>query len=224
MTLLVPFVPWVKWGLSFPQVSFLCDSQFKAPLESICTVLHFLYDFVFSTNREMKSGSGSVKATKQSAQWAKSTAGQGCLWGSPWMHAPYFQQVEDWKKKKKPNITLHFALFFFPFSTLTKKYVTPDSPSMLVAVRTNWFCALWNYMGMRVRKWDISFLPALVFCNSSQSLDSWIWVKEPAVVNWLCCCCFLVWKGPAWLFYGYSMSFIQQLTYPGVGTGISKQS
>lgn len=121
MTLLVPFVPWVKWGLSFPQVSFLCDSQFKAPLESICTVLHFLYDFVFSTNREMKSGSGSVKATKQSAQWAKSTAGQGCLWGSPWMHAPYFQQVEDWKKKKKPNITLHFALFFFPFSTLTKK-------------------------------------------------------------------------------------------------------
>lgn len=58
---------------------------------------------------------------------------------------------------------------------------------MHVAVRTNWFWALWNYMRKGVGKQDVSFLPNLLFCNSSCSLDSWIWVKEAAVVTWLCC-------------------------------------
>lgn len=41
------------------------------------------------------------------------------------------------EKEKKPKILLYPLLYFFPFNTLNKKYATPDSPSMLVVVRTN---------------------------------------------------------------------------------------
>lgn len=39
------------------------------------------------------------------------------------------------KKKKKP--LLYHLLDFFPFSAIINRYVTPDSPSTLVEVRTN---------------------------------------------------------------------------------------
>jgi len=51
------------------------------------------------------------------------------------------------------------------------------------------------------------FLPALVFCNSPQLLDAWMWVSEEAVVTLLCCYCSLAFKEElAWLFCEYSMS------------------
>lgn len=145
----VPFVHGVKWGLSFRQVSLQRDSQsFKASLSASGLFLVFLYDFVFSSNREMKTGPGSVNATKQSAQWGKSTAGLGYLWRLPWMHVPISLGLE--KEKKKP--LLYHLLDFFPFSAIINRYVTPDSPFMLVEVRENWFWAPWNCMGVGERR------------------------------------------------------------------------
>lgn len=80
-----PFVHWIliKWVTSFPQVSSQWDSQYKASLNALGLCLVFCMIFSSSSNKEMKTGSGSVNATKQSAQWGKSTAGLGCLWRLP---------------------------------------------------------------------------------------------------------------------------------------------
>lgn len=54
------------------------------------------------------------------------------------------------------------------------------------------------------------FLPAMVFCNSPQSLDALMWFKEQAVVTWICCYCSLICK-ESW--HGCSVSTVFILYY-----------
>lgn len=49
------------------------------------------------------------------------------------MHVPITSETEKEEKKA----LLYYLLHFFPFRAIINRYVTPDSSSMLVEVRTN---------------------------------------------------------------------------------------
>jgi len=80
----------------------------------------------------MKTGSGSVNATKQSAQWEVN-----CRTGVS-MEASLNACSNNLRAGERKKKLLHYHLLdFFPHSTILNRYVTPGSPSTLVEVWTN---------------------------------------------------------------------------------------